>query len=208
MTKDLTKNQEKDINNEITLIKRKIKEAESSGNIEIKLEEAEDRKDELDDRIDKIKAQKEPLDKEYKLILEELDKKNLHITGLKNVKVYQLRRWQSKRPRRMMRNSVTIRSTRTGNKTKRSVLINSKKKSPRSRRKTPSFGMSITRNLTITGSRSTSSILSNGRSESKTEKLEIKKERPERLSMRREIKRERKKISSESTWGRLNSSTS
>lgn len=84
MTKDLTKNQEKDINNEITLIKRKIKEAESSGNIEIKLEEAEDRKDELDDRIDKIKAQKEPLDKEYKLILEELDKKNLHITGLKN----------------------------------------------------------------------------------------------------------------------------
>lgn len=84
MTKDLTKNQEKDINNEITLIKRNMKEAESSGNIEIKLEEAEDRKDELDDRIDKIKAQKEPLDKEYKLILEELDKKNLHITGLKS----------------------------------------------------------------------------------------------------------------------------
>lgn len=45
MTKDLTKNQEKDINNEITLIKRNMKEAESSGNIEIRLEEAEDRKD-------------------------------------------------------------------------------------------------------------------------------------------------------------------
>ena len=37
------------------LLKRKIKDAESSGNLESKLEQAEDLKDELDDTIDKIK---------------------------------------------------------------------------------------------------------------------------------------------------------
>lgn len=45
------------------LLKRKIKEAESSGNIEIKLEQAEDLKDELDEKINNIKKQKDPLDK-------------------------------------------------------------------------------------------------------------------------------------------------
>lgn len=45
------------------LLKRKIKDAESSGNLELKLEQAEDLKDELDDIIDKIKKEKDPLDK-------------------------------------------------------------------------------------------------------------------------------------------------
>jgi F0F1-type ATP synthase membrane subunit b/b' len=62
-----------------------MKDAESSGNIEIKLEQAEDLKDELDDLIDKIKKEKDPLDKEYDTIRAELDKKNEHITGLKTV---------------------------------------------------------------------------------------------------------------------------
>lgn len=64
MTKDLNKNQEKEINTEIMMLKRKIKDAESSGNIEIKLEQAEDLKEELDEKIDSIKTQKNPLDKE------------------------------------------------------------------------------------------------------------------------------------------------
>lgn len=67
------------------LLKRKIREAESSGNIEIKLEQAEDLKEELDEQISKIKAEKEPIDKEYLALREELDKKNQHITGLKQV---------------------------------------------------------------------------------------------------------------------------
>lgn len=85
MTKELTKNEERDINTEITMLKRKIKEAESSGNIEIRLEQAEDLKDELDELIEKIKSQKEPLDKEYTTIRDELDKRNQLITGLKSV---------------------------------------------------------------------------------------------------------------------------
>lgn len=85
MTKDLNKNEEKQINTEIMLLKRKIKDAESSGNLELKLEQAEDLKDELDDIIDKIKKEKDPLDKEYDTIRAELDKKNEHITGLKTV---------------------------------------------------------------------------------------------------------------------------
>jgi hypothetical protein len=40
------------------LLNRKIREAESSGNIEIKLEQAEDRKEELDELIEKVKAEK------------------------------------------------------------------------------------------------------------------------------------------------------
>ena len=48
MTKELSKNEERELNNEIMLLKRNIREAESSGNIEIKLEQAEDLKDELD----------------------------------------------------------------------------------------------------------------------------------------------------------------
>ena len=67
------------------LLKRKIKDAESSGNLESKLEQAEDLKYELDDLIDKIKKEKQPLDKEYDTIRAELDKKNEHITGLKTV---------------------------------------------------------------------------------------------------------------------------
>ena len=52
------------------MLKRKIKEAESSGNIEIKLEQAEDLKDELDEKIDSIKQQKTPLDKEVDALKE------------------------------------------------------------------------------------------------------------------------------------------
>lgn len=48
MTKELNKNQEKEINTEIMLLKRKIKDAENTGSIEIKLEKAEDLKEELD----------------------------------------------------------------------------------------------------------------------------------------------------------------
>jgi len=47
------------------LLKRKLREAESSGNIEGKLEHCEDRKDELDEEISKIKSQKDPLEQEY-----------------------------------------------------------------------------------------------------------------------------------------------
>ena len=39
-TKEMNKNQEKEVNNEIMSLKRRIKEAESTGNIEIKLEQA------------------------------------------------------------------------------------------------------------------------------------------------------------------------
>ena len=70
MTKDLNKNQEKQINTEIMLLKRKVKDAESSGNIEIKLEQAEDLKDELDEKIDSIKQQKAPLDLEVSALIE------------------------------------------------------------------------------------------------------------------------------------------
>ena len=86
MTKQLSKLEEKELNNEIMTLKRKIKDAESSGNVEIKLEQAEDLKDELDDIIDKIKKEKDPIDKEYNAIRDELDKKNEHITGLKKVR--------------------------------------------------------------------------------------------------------------------------
>ena len=85
MTKELTKNQEKEINTEIMMLKRKIKDAESSGNIEMKLEEAEDLKEELDEKIDSIKKQKDPLDKEIDAIRAELDKRNEKIDGLKDV---------------------------------------------------------------------------------------------------------------------------
>lgn len=47
-TADLSKEEEKNLNAEITLAKRKIKEAESSGNIEVKLAKCEERKEELD----------------------------------------------------------------------------------------------------------------------------------------------------------------
>ena len=97
MTKQLSKNEEKDINNEIMMIKRKIREAESSGNIEIRLEQAEDLKEELDEQIDRIKKEKDPIDKEYNALKDELDKKNQHITGLKNVSFIQFRNWLLKR---------------------------------------------------------------------------------------------------------------
>ena len=51
------------------LLKRKVKDAESSGNIEIKLEQAEDLKDELDEKIDSIKQQKTPLDSEVDALI-------------------------------------------------------------------------------------------------------------------------------------------
>lgn len=87
MTKELKKGEDKEINAEILLLKRKVKEAESSSNIELKLEQAEDLKDELDDIIEKIKTEKGPVDKEYTILKDELDKKNAHITGLKSVSI-------------------------------------------------------------------------------------------------------------------------
>lgn len=87
MTKELKKGEDKEINAEILLLKRKVKEAESSSNIELKLEQAEDLKDELDDIIEKIKTEKGPVDKEYTILKDELDKKNAHITGLKGVSI-------------------------------------------------------------------------------------------------------------------------
>lgn len=63
-TADLSKEEEKNLNNEITLAKRKVKDAEPAGNIEGKLASAEQRKEELDAQISKAKAEKEPLEKE------------------------------------------------------------------------------------------------------------------------------------------------
>ena len=59
---DLSKNDERSINNEITEIKRKLKNAESSGNIEIKLEKCEMREDELNEEIEEIKKEKDPIE--------------------------------------------------------------------------------------------------------------------------------------------------
>lgn len=44
------------------LIKRKFKDAESVGNIEVKIAHAEERKTQLNQEIDSVKAQKEPLE--------------------------------------------------------------------------------------------------------------------------------------------------
>lgn len=61
------------------ILKRRIKEAESTGNIEIKLEQAEDLKDQLDDLISTIKKEKDPIDKEVNALKEELDEKKKQI---------------------------------------------------------------------------------------------------------------------------------
>lgn len=74
------------MNTDITLIKRKIREAESSGNIEIKLEKCELRKEELDDEIAQLKEEKEPIEAEWQKLRSILDNKNTQITDLKNVK--------------------------------------------------------------------------------------------------------------------------
>lgn len=87
MTKELKKGEEKELNTEILMLKRKIKDAESSSNIEIKLDQAEDLKVELDSIIERIKNEKGPIDKEYTILKDELDKKNAHITGLKSVSI-------------------------------------------------------------------------------------------------------------------------
>ena len=47
------------------------------------MEQALDRKDELDDEIEKIKKEKEPLEAEFETIKNELDKKNDNIATLK-----------------------------------------------------------------------------------------------------------------------------
>lgn len=73
------------MNNEITILKRKIREAESSGNIELKLQKCELRKEELDDEIADIKKEKDPIEEEFKKLQSELDKKNEHIDGIKGV---------------------------------------------------------------------------------------------------------------------------
>lgn len=44
MTAQLTKDDEKNLNNEITLLKRKMKDAETVGNIEFRIEKAFERK--------------------------------------------------------------------------------------------------------------------------------------------------------------------
>ena len=44
MTAQLTKDDEKNLNTEITLLKRKMKDAENVGNIEFKIEKAYERK--------------------------------------------------------------------------------------------------------------------------------------------------------------------
>jgi uncharacterized coiled-coil DUF342 family protein len=62
LTADITKEEEKSLNNEIMLLKRKVREAESSGNIEYKLEQCEERKDQLDDEITAIKKEKDPIE--------------------------------------------------------------------------------------------------------------------------------------------------
>lgn len=43
------------------LLKREIRKAEATGNIEIKLEQAEELKDQLDEEIDRIKKEKDPI---------------------------------------------------------------------------------------------------------------------------------------------------
>lgn len=83
MTAQLSKDDEKNLNNEITLLKRKMKDAETVGNIEYKIEKAEQRKEELDHEIERLREEKEPLEKEYTEIKELLDKKNSSIDGLK-----------------------------------------------------------------------------------------------------------------------------
>ena len=51
ISKELSKVEERDLNNEINLLKRKIKDAVNTGNIEMKLEQALELKEELDETI-------------------------------------------------------------------------------------------------------------------------------------------------------------
>lgn len=176
------------------VLKRKIREAESSGNIEIKLEQAEDLKEELDELINKIKTEKDPIDKEYAALKDELDKKNKHITNLKSVYMILFRRWQLKRVKRTKRKSDMTRSMRLGNKIKRNASINYKKRLIKSEDKTTSYGMSITKNRMITGNKSITLTSLSGNRELKTERSQKKKEKPRRQSMKREIKKEKKRL--------------
>ena len=50
-TAELSKDEEKNLNNEIMVAKRKVKDAEPAGNIEGRLAAAEQRKEELDTEI-------------------------------------------------------------------------------------------------------------------------------------------------------------
>jgi hypothetical protein len=54
-TDTLSKDDEKNLNNEIMLLKRKIKDAESVGNIEFKIAKAQEKKIELDHEIEQVK---------------------------------------------------------------------------------------------------------------------------------------------------------
>jgi chromosome segregation ATPase len=85
LTAEITKEEEKSLNNEIMLLKRKLREAESSGNIEYRLEQCEERKEQLDEEITAIKKEKDPIEAEFTRVKEELDRRNEHITGLKGV---------------------------------------------------------------------------------------------------------------------------
>jgi chromosome segregation ATPase len=114
LTADITKDEEKSLNSEIMLLKRKQREAESSGNIEFKLEQCEERKDQLDEEIEKVKKEKDPIEAEFNRVKEELDKKNEHITGLKGVRMWLSSKSPHKRMRRTKRRIDTIRSTSCG----------------------------------------------------------------------------------------------
>lgn len=205
MTKQLSKNEEKDINNEIMVLKRKIREAEFSGNIEIKLEQAEDLKDELDELISKIKAEKEPIDKEYLALRDELDKKNKHITELKGVRLMLSRKWLLRKVRKPRRKNDMTSSMRLGRKIRRNALTSSQKRSTRSELTTTRFGTSITRKPMIIGNKSNTLTSSSGKPESRTEKSQKRKEKPKRQSTKREIKKEKKRLSFRNTLEKLNS---
>lgn len=83
ITQELTKEQEKALNVEIISVRRRIKDAESAGNIEAKLDKAEQRKGELNLEIEQLKEEKKPLEDECNDLKEKMDAKNEHITKLK-----------------------------------------------------------------------------------------------------------------------------
>jgi chromosome segregation ATPase len=163
LTADITKDEEKSLNNEIMLLKRKIREAESSGNIEFKLEQCEERKDELDEEIEKIKKNKEPIEAEFTKVKEELDKKNEHITGLKGVLSFLSSNLQLIRARRPKRKIATTRSMNLGRNKRKSDLTNFSKILPKLNKKVKKFGMTIIKSKMTSGSRNSSLTSSNGK---------------------------------------------
>lgn len=150
---DISKAEEKSLNDEIMLLKRKLREAESSGNIEMKLEQCEERKEVLDEEITKVKALKDPIELEFTRIKTELDKKNENITGLKTVSAALPSNSTQRRPKRPRRRRGTTRSTRPGRRTRRRDWTSWRPTSSRSGRTTRRSGRSTTRSRTTSGSR-------------------------------------------------------